>query len=212
MSVLERARDTAGGDGARPPVGAPVLEATDVSIRFGGLQALTDVTLQVEEFEIVGLIGPNGAGKTTIFNCITGFYRPQRGRVRFKGEEVSDLPPHERSALGMGRTFQNVGLVKTETVIDNMLTAQHAAVEYGAVAGTLGSPLTFGAERRLRRQGEDILELLGLAHLRDEPVAGLPYGTLRHRLHALPATDLQRARPVRRSSAAFPATGRSPVR
>jgi len=167
------------GDGARRPTAAPVLRADDVSIRFGGLQALTDVSVRVEEFEIVGLIGPNGAGKTTIFNCITGFYRPQRGRILFKGEDVSDLPPHERSALGMGRTFQNVGLVKTETVIDNMLTAQHAAVEYGAVAGTLGSPPTFGAERRLRRQGEAILELLGLARLRDDPVAGLPYGTLK---------------------------------
>jgi len=121
------------GDGARRPTAVPVLRADDVSIRFGGLQALTDVSVRVEEFEIVGLIGPNGAGKTTIFNCITGFYRPQRGRILFKGEDVSDLPPHERSALGMGRTFQNVGLVKTETVIDNMLTAQHAAVEYGAV-------------------------------------------------------------------------------
>jgi branched-chain amino acid transport system ATP-binding protein len=184
MPVLDRADGRApaagpDGDGGRRPAAAPVLRADDVSIRFGGLQALTDVTLRVEEFEIVGLIGPNGAGKTTIFNCITGFYRPQRGRIRFKGEDVSELPPHERSALGMGRTFQNVGLVKTETVIDNMLTAQHAAVEYGAVAGTLGSPLTFGAERRLRRQGEAILELLGLAHLRDQPVAGLPYGTLK---------------------------------
>ena len=156
-----------------------VLEAVELSIRFGGLQALLEVSLQVEEYEIVGLIGPNGAGKTTAFNCITGFYRPQRGRIRFKGEEVSDLPPHERSALGMGRTFQNVGLVKTETVIDNMLTAQHAAVEYGAIAGTLGSPLTFRAERRLRRQGEAILDLLGLGDLRDDPVAGLPYGTLK---------------------------------
>src|SRR5437588_5826996 len=151
----------------------PVLETEGMSIRFGGLQALRDVSITVGEFEIVGLIGPNGAGKTTIFNCITGFYTPQQGRVVFKGEDVSELPPHERSALGMGRTFQNVGLVKAETVIDNMLTAQHAAVEYGAVAGTLGSPPTFGAERRLRRQGEAILELLGLARLRHDPVAGL---------------------------------------
>src|SRR5438067_8563848 len=104
----------------------PVLEASEVSIRFGGVHALRDVTLRVNEFEIVGLIGPNGAGKTTIFNCITGFYRPQEGRVSFQGVDVSDLPSHERSAMGMGRTFQNVGLVKTETVLDNMLTAQHA--------------------------------------------------------------------------------------
>src|SRR5947209_12494211 len=105
----------------------PVLEAVGVSISFGGLRALSDVSLKVDEFEIVGLIGPNGAGKTTIFNCITGFYEPQHGRVYFQGEEVSKLPPHERSAMGMGRTFQNVGLVKTETVLANMKTAQHSA-------------------------------------------------------------------------------------
>jgi branched-chain amino acid transport system ATP-binding protein len=95
----------------------PVLETRDISIRFGGLQALRDVSVRVGEFEIVGLIGPNGAGKTTIFNCITGFYAPQQGQVIFKGQDVSRLPPHERSALGMGRTFQNVGLVKTASVL-----------------------------------------------------------------------------------------------
>jgi len=157
----------------------PVLEANEVSIRFGGVAALTDVTIRVNEFEIVGLIGPNGAGKTTIFNCITGFYRPQQGRVVFKGVDVSEVPTHTRSAMGMGRTFQNVGLVKTETVLTNMLTAQHAAVEYGAVAGTLGSPTTFGSERQLRRRADAILEILELGHLRNRPVAGLPYGVLK---------------------------------
>src|SRR5439155_1209518 len=86
-----------------------VLDAVGLSIRFGGLQALQDVSLRVGEFEIVGLIGPNGAGKTTAFNCITGFYRPDTGRVRFKDEDVSELPTHVRSALGMGRTFQQGG-------------------------------------------------------------------------------------------------------
>jgi branched-chain amino acid transport system ATP-binding protein len=156
-----------------------VLETFDVSIRFGGLQALRDVSLEVNEFEIVGLIGPNGAGKTTIFNCITGFYRPQGGRVVFKDDDVSDLPPHRRSAMGMGRTFQNVGLVKTETVLTNMLTAQHSAIEYGAVAGIAGIPTTFTAERRLRDRSERILELLNLGDLKDRPVQGLPYGVLK---------------------------------
>jgi branched-chain amino acid transport system ATP-binding protein len=156
-----------------------ILETFDVSIRFGGLQALRDVSLQVNEFEIVGLIGPNGAGKTTIFNCITGFYRPQSGRVIFKGEDVSELPSHRRSAMGMGRTFQNVGLVKTETVLTNMLTAQHSGIEYGAVAGIAGVPTTFRAEAHLRDRSERILELLNLEELRDRPVQGLPYGVLK---------------------------------
>src|SRR3979411_2792152 len=123
-----------------------VLETTAVSIRFGGLQALQDVSLRVGEFEIVGLIGPNGAGKTTCFNCVTGFYRPQTGRVFFQGQDVSDLGPHKRSAMGMGRTFQQVGLVKSTTVLDNLLTAQHNAIGYGAVSGMIGVPTTFSTE------------------------------------------------------------------
>jgi branched-chain amino acid transport system ATP-binding protein len=157
----------------------PVLEAFELSIRFGGLQALLDVSLKVDEFEIVGLIGPNGAGKTTGFNCITGFYRPQSGRVWFKGDEVSGLGPHQRAALGMGRTFQQVGLVKSTTVLDNLLTAQHSSVEYGAVAGMLGSPASLRTERMLRARADSILEILGLGHLRDVAVQGLPYGTLK---------------------------------
>ena len=157
----------------------PVLETQEVSIRFGGLQALRDVSIKVSEFEIVGLIGPNGAGKTTIFNCITGFYEPQQGRVIFKGQDVSDLPPHERSALGMGRTFQNVGLVKTATVLENMKTAQHSSVEYGPLAGMIGSPASIRTERALERRADAILEILKLGHLRDRAVRGLPYGVLK---------------------------------
>src|SRR5256885_4701538 len=117
-----------------------VLETTEVSIRFGGLQALQDVSVRVGEFEIVGLIGPNGAGKTTFFNCVTGFYRPQQGRVFYQGFDISDLAPHRRAALGIGRTFQNVGLVKTETVLTNLLTPPHVAVEYRPGAGMGGGP------------------------------------------------------------------------
>jgi branched-chain amino acid transport system ATP-binding protein len=157
----------------------PVLEAEDLSIRFGGLQALLDVSLKVDEFEIVGLIGPNGAGKTTCFNCITGFYRPQSGRVLFKGDDVSGLGPHDRSALGMGRTFQQVGLVKSTTVLDNLLTAQHSSINYGAVSGMFGSPASLRDERMLRQRADAILEILGLDHLRSLPVQGLSYGTLK---------------------------------
>jgi branched-chain amino acid transport system ATP-binding protein len=156
-----------------------VLEADGITIRFGGLQALSDVTVRVGEFEIVGLIGPNGAGKTTFFNCVTGFYRPQEGRVRFKGVDVSEWPTHQRAAMGIGRTFQNVGLVKTETVLGNLLTAQHVHIEYGAVAGMVGSPASIVAERALRERADALLEVLHLGHLRDTPVAGLPYGTLK---------------------------------
>jgi branched-chain amino acid transport system ATP-binding protein len=167
-----------------------VLETQDVSIRFGGVQALSDVNIRAEEWEIVGIIGPNGAGKTTLFNCITGFYEPTRGRVRYRGRDVTDMPVHARTALGMGRTFQNVGLVKGSTVMENLVTAQHLEVGYGTVSGLLGSPKSFQEERHLRRRAATILDLMGLAHLANTQVAGLPYGVMkRTEIAAVLATD-----------------------
>src|SRR5438552_5286725 len=107
-----------------------VLEVRGCSIRFGGVQAARNVSLRAGEWEIVGIIGPNGAGKTTTFNMITGFYQPNSGSVWFKGQDVTRLGVHERTALGMGRTFQNVGLVKGSTVRDNLLSAQHLLTGY----------------------------------------------------------------------------------
>src|SRR5579884_3783630 len=132
----------------------PVREGQHGSVGCGGLQAARDVSLKAGEWEIVGVIGPNGAGKTTTFNVITGFYRPDEGTVRFKGRDVTGLGVHERTALGMGRTFQNVGLVKGSTVRENLLTAQHLEAGYSALAGMLGLPATFAAERRLRERAD----------------------------------------------------------
>src|SRR4051812_14913612 len=97
-----------------------VLELRELSIRFGGLQALDDLSMRINEWEIVGLIGPNGAGKTTAFNCVTGFYRANRGRVLYRGEDVTNVPPHRKAAMGFGRTFQNVGMVKSTTALENL--------------------------------------------------------------------------------------------
>lgn len=156
-----------------------LLETNELSIRFGGVQAALDVSVKVGEWEIVGIIGPNGAGKTTTFNMITGFYKPNVGRVRYRGEDITDLPVHKRTALGIGRTFQNVGLVKGVTVRENLVTAQHLQAAYGALPGMLGSPEAFDYEKNLRRQADDILEVLGLSDLADTRVAGLPYGQLK---------------------------------
>jgi branched-chain amino acid transport system ATP-binding protein len=153
------------------------LEVRGVSLRFGGLQALRDVSLDVGEWEIVGLIGPNGAGKTTFFNVVTGVYRPDRGAVRFRGRDVTRMPTHRRVRLGMGRTWQNLGVVSTLTVAENLLTAQHAHVRYGALAGLLGAPGSFLEERELRRNADEILDFLGLLPVADERVGDLPYGT-----------------------------------
>jgi branched-chain amino acid transport system ATP-binding protein len=156
-----------------------VLEVSDLSIRFGGLQALQDVSLQVNEFEIVGLIGPNGAGKTTAFNCITGFYKADTGTVRYRGQDVTRTPPHKKAAMGFGRTFQNVGMVKSSTVLENLKTAQHARVGYDVATGLLGGARVASEERALSAKADAILELLRLTEFRDKRVGGLSYGTLK---------------------------------
>ena len=155
-----------------------VLEVNDVSIHFGGVKALQNVTLRAGEWEIVGIIGPNGAGKTTLFNCITGFYKPTAGRVWYRGQDITRKPVHERTKLGIGRTFQNVGLVKNASVRENLVTAQHLEVGYDPVAGMLGGPASFSEERRLGARADQILELLQLDGVAAARVADLPYGVL----------------------------------
>ena len=123
-----------------------VLEVRDLSIRFGGLQALEGLNLDVNEFEIVGLIGPNGAGKTTAFNCITGFYKPNRGTVTYRGRDVTKTPPHVKARMGFGRTFQNVGMVKSATALENLRTAQHAKAGYDVMSGLIGTSASVRAE------------------------------------------------------------------
>ena len=156
-----------------------VLEVRDLSIRFGGLQALQDVNLEVNEYEIVGLIGPNGAGKTTAFNCITGFYTPNTGSVTYRGQDVTRMPPHKKAAIGFGRTFQNVGMVKSSTALENLKTAQHAKAGYDVASGLLGFGKARQAEQRLTEKADAILDLLGLSAIRDKKVGGQSYGTLK---------------------------------
>jgi branched-chain amino acid transport system ATP-binding protein len=156
---------------------ARALEVRDLSIRFGGLQALADVTLDVGEWEIVGLIGPNGAGKTTLFNCLTGIYRPDKGTVTYRGKDITRKGTHRRAAMGIGRTWQNLGVIRSLTVMENVVTAQHAHVRYGAFSGLFGSPGAFLEERELQATAREILDFLGLLPLADERVGGLPYGT-----------------------------------
>ncbi len=158
---------------------AAALEIRDMGIRFGGLVALEGVNVDVPEWEIVGLIGPNGAGKTTLFNCITGLYAPNSGTVTYRGRDISLLPTHRRVALGLGRTFQNIGLVRELTVLENFLVAQHPRIGYGALGGVLGAPRSFAEERRLKVNALEVLDFLDLAHLKDRKLDGLPYGTLK---------------------------------
>jgi branched-chain amino acid transport system ATP-binding protein len=157
----------------------PVLELRDLCIRFGGLQALDTLSMTVDEWEIVGLIGPNGAGKTTAFNCITGFYRPDTGRVFHRGRDITGLSPHHRVALGFGRTFQNVGMIKSASALDNLKAAQHIHAGYSALSGILGTPQAIDGERALTFRAEALLDFLGLRDIRDLIVSSLPYGQLK---------------------------------
>jgi branched-chain amino acid transport system ATP-binding protein len=167
-----------------------MLEVDGISVSFGGVQALRDVSLLVSELEIVGIIGPNGAGKTTLFDVINGFRRPDTGRVRFRGIDVTDLPAHRRAAAGMARAFQNVGLIRGTTVRTNLLAAEHLTARYSATAGILGLPGTWSDERRLSERAKALAEILGLTGLLDHAVDGLPYGLLKRvELAAVLATD-----------------------
>jgi branched-chain amino acid transport system ATP-binding protein len=144
-----------------------LLSVRNVSLRFGGIVALDDVTLDVQEGRIVGLIGPNGAGKTTAFNVITRLYRPDAGDVDFDGKTLLRTPPHSVVRRGIARTFQNVELFPTMTVLENVLVGAH-------VGGRL-----VGSERGARRRATETLEYVGLAALAGRPAAGLPFGTLK---------------------------------
>lgn len=163
--------------GDRIPTPA-LLVATNVGVRYGGVQALEDISIEVRRGEIVGLIGANGAGKSTFFNAVSGF-APTTGSIVYNGRELVGAPTSQRSARGLARTFQDMGLVRAETVRDNVLLAQGWMANYNAAAGLIGLGDTVRTERELRRRADLALELFGLTHLRDERLGDLPYGTMR---------------------------------
>lgn len=154
-----------------------ILEAVNVHLAFGGVAALRDVSFAVPEGSITTVIGPNGAGKTSLFNCISGFYRPQQGSIRFRGEDISRLKPPARAALGLARTFQNIALFRGMTVLDNIKLGAHVHLK----TGLLGALAYFGPARReemaVREEIERrIIDFLEIDHIRRQPVASLPYG------------------------------------
>jgi branched-chain amino acid transport system ATP-binding protein len=154
----------------------PALEIDGVTIRFGGVTALDDVSFEVTPGSLTALIGPNGAGKTSLFNCISGIYRPTSGRVRLNGEDITGLPQHKRARRGMARTFQSPALFKGLTVLENMMTGRYLHGRGGMVAGMLRLPFVVNDEIRQRERVEEILELLEIAQLRHHAVTDLSYG------------------------------------
>jgi len=127
------------------------LRVEDVSLSFGGLNALSNVSLEVRQGEIPAIIGPNGAGKTSLLNCINGFYRPDRGAIAFEDQEITRLPPYKIAALGISRTFQNIALYTGMSVLDNLMAARHVHMKHGMLAGALyfGRALKEELEHRL---------------------------------------------------------------
>ncbi|MCL2309298.1 MAG: ABC transporter ATP-binding protein [Proteobacteria bacterium] len=157
----------------------PLLKIFSLTQRFGGLQALSDFSFQMEEFELVGLIGPNGAGKTTVFNIVSGFYKPTEGSVVFDRKPISGLKPHQITALGMARTFQNIRLWNNMTVLDNLRLASYAWLGYGFWNAVLRTKRYRQAERDIEKHAREILEIMELTDYAEEFPKNLPYGLQR---------------------------------
>jgi len=153
-----------------------IIQVRRLSLKFGGLQALNDVSVDIQPKEILAIIGPNGAGKTCFLNCINGFYHPYEGEILYGGKDLTRLKPHKIAALGIARTFQNIELFSGLTALDNLMSARHIHMKHGALLGCL----FFGPTRREeivhRERVEEVIDLLEMESIRKKVVGSLPYG------------------------------------
>ena len=156
-----------------------ILEVKNLTIRFGGLTAVDNFEISIEEKELVGLIGPNGAGKTTIFNLLTGVYTPTEGTISLSGESTINKKPSEIVMLGSSRTFQNIRLFKEMTVIDNIKVAYHNEMSYSFLTSIIKTKKFKEEEKRAEQVACDLLKVFGLEKFRDELSKNLPYGKQR---------------------------------
>ncbi len=156
-----------------------VLACTGLSVRFGGVQALSDVDFQVQSGTITTLIGPNGAGKTTLLNAITGLVPLASGRIVFKGQDITRLPPHARGKAGVVRTFQNLEIFSNMSVLENVMTGGHRRVRYSVLDAIVKTPRFFRGERECRKQALRKLDFVGLAALAEMSAAELAFGNQR---------------------------------
>jgi branched-chain amino acid transport system ATP-binding protein len=156
-----------------------MLEVQNLSMRFGGLLAVDQVSLDVKEHEIVSIIGPNGAGKTTVFNCMSGFYQPTGGKILFEGAEVQGKPDYKISLLGMVRTFQHVRLFSQMTVVENLLVAQHRHLNTNLIAGLMKTPNYRKKEQKSLDRAAYWLDRVGLLDLANREAGNLAYGQQR---------------------------------
>jgi branched-chain amino acid transport system ATP-binding protein len=162
-----------------PFSGKSLLSVSDVSVRFGGIVALDGVSFSVEEGQIVGLIGPNGAGKTTLFNCLSRLYTPDTGRVEFDGRSLLPFSPHRIAQLGIGRTFQNLALFPTLSVLQNVMVGVHGRTRSDYLSNALRLPWVGREEQSIHDTARELLGFLDLSPVAAHPAAGLPFGTLK---------------------------------
>ena len=153
-----------------------LFEVKNITVSFGGVKALNDVSFTVNKGEIFTIIGPNGAGKSTLFNVISRIYEPSNGEIFFDGENISKIKPHNISSLGIARTFQNLELFENATVLQNMLLGRHIYKKTNILSEILFTNKTRQQEREHRLKIEEVIDFLDLQHYRDTLINGLPYG------------------------------------
>lgn len=160
-----------------------LLSVKHLTKNFGGLCAVSNVSIEINEHELIGLIGPNGAGKTTLFNLLTGVYEPSEGSIELnvdgKMTEIGGMKPYRVTQMGLSRTFQNIRLFKNMTALENVKVAMHKDIQYGTLAAILRLPSYYREEERVQKQAEELLRVVGLYEKRDERASNLPYGEQR---------------------------------
>lgn len=157
----------------------PLLDIENITIKFGGLTAVSDFSLKMEDNDLVGLIGPNGAGKTTIFNMLTGVYAPTEGTICFGGEFIQGVKPYDITKKHIARTFQNIRLMKNLSVLDNVKISYSYQTRYTLLDSVLRLPSFFRGEKKIEEQAMEMLRIFGLEMKKDELAANLPYGQQR---------------------------------
>ena len=153
-----------------------ILKAEGISLTFGGVNALTDISIDIKQHEILAIIGPNGAGKTCILNCINGFYRPQKGSIYFEGQDITQTPSYKIAELGISRTFQDIQLYAGMSALDNLMAARHIHFKENLFAGAIFFGPARKEEVRHRKAVEDIIDFLEMEAVRKRIVGTLPYG------------------------------------
>lgn len=156
-----------------------LLEVKNLTLRFGGLTAVNNLSFEVEENSIVSLIGPNGAGKTSAFNCLTGFYKATEGDILFQGRSIIKEKPHKITEMGMARTFQNLRLFKNMTVLENVMSGMHCRTSAGILGAILRPPSQRQEEKHIREFSEQCLDFVGILDKKDRLARNLPYGDQR---------------------------------